>query len=47
MAYKEEILSLGKVLLETRAFSKDEMNTLLDKIIHQSAPKIVILLKML
>ncbi|MCC2538174.1 MULTISPECIES: helix-turn-helix transcriptional regulator [Bacillus] len=36
---KEEILSLGKVLLETRAFSKDEMNTLLDKIIHQSAPK--------
>ncbi|MDM5461095.1 helix-turn-helix transcriptional regulator [Bacillus cereus] len=35
---KEEILSLGKVLLETRAFSKDEMNTLLDKIINQSAP---------
>lgn len=36
---KEEILSLGKVLLETRAFSKDEMNTLLDKIMNQSAPK--------
>ncbi|MDR4985966.1 WYL domain-containing protein [Bacillus cereus] len=36
---KEEILSLGKVLLETRAFSKDEMNTLLDKIMKQSAPK--------
>lgn len=35
---KEEILSLGKVILETRAFSKDEMNTLLDKIINQSAP---------
>lgn len=34
---KEEALSLGKVLLETRAFSKDEMNTLLDKIISQSA----------
>ncbi|EEK57954.1 TPA: WYL domain-containing protein [Bacillus cereus] len=36
---KEEILSLGKVLLETRAFSKDEMNTLLDKIMNQSEPK--------
>lgn len=36
---KEEIISLGKVLLETRAFSKDEMNTLLDKIMNQSAPK--------
>ncbi len=36
---KEEILSLGKVLLETRAFSKNEMNTLLDKIMNQSAPK--------
>lgn len=36
---KEEILSLGKVLLETRAFSKDEMNILLDKIMNQSEPK--------
>lgn len=35
---KEEILSLGKVLLETRAFSKEEMDRLLDKMILQSQP---------
>ncbi|MCK8826812.1 WYL domain-containing protein [Natroniella acetigena] len=35
----EEILVLSKVLLESRAFSKEEMNKLLDKLILQSVPK--------
>lgn len=35
---KEEILALGKVLLETRAFSEQEMETLLDKMTRQSEP---------
>ncbi|MGG2093493.1 WYL domain-containing protein [Bacillus sp. S13(2024)] len=35
---KEEILALGKVLLETRAFLKKEMDTLLDKVIRHSEP---------
>ncbi|MFD3449424.1 helix-turn-helix transcriptional regulator [Microbacteriaceae bacterium 4G12] len=34
----EEILALSKVLLETRAFSSEEMNALLEKIIAQSEP---------
>lgn len=34
---KEEMLAVGKVLLETRAFPKKEMELLLDKLIQQSA----------
>ncbi|WP_408956598.1 helix-turn-helix transcriptional regulator [Natroniella sp. ANB-PHB2] len=35
----EEILVLGKVLLESRAFSKEEMDNLLDKLVLQSVLK--------
>lgn len=34
----EEVLSLCKILLESRAFRKDEMSALMDKIVMQSTP---------
>lgn len=35
----KEILAVSKVLLESRAFSKEEMEELLEKIVHQCAPR--------
>lgn len=35
----EEVLALCKILLESRAFCKDEMNALIRKIVMQSAPR--------
>ena len=34
----EEILALAKILLESRAFNKDELNTLIDKLLVQATP---------
>ena len=39
MAYKRRNSIIRKSFARNKSFSKDEMNTLLDKIIHQSAPK--------
>lgn len=36
---KDEILSICKVLLESRAFSKQEMKKLIDKLIKQTSPQ--------
>lgn len=34
----EEILSITKILLESRSFNKDEINTLINKLLFQATP---------
>ena len=34
----EEILSITKILLESRSFNKDEINKLIDKLLFQATP---------